>query len=132
MGAAPQLTSIIESALIATALRLSVSIARSTLPVTRPPIGEPEQSAALTVANTLYDLSGSCPRGCTVSAESLCSWLSFRVGAPETQELKAKTAIGKVQLIRGIQGALLFMCYMLPLMKIFTAPDWAASLGPSR
>src|ERR1022692_3384455 len=47
MGAAPQVTSIMESALIAAALRLSVSIARLTSPVTRPPIGDPEQSAAL-------------------------------------------------------------------------------------
>src|SRR5258708_18680637 len=109
MGAAPQLTSIIESAFTATALRLSVSIARSTLPVTRPPIGDPEQSAALMVANTLYGLVGSCPRGYKVSAESLCSWSSFRVGAPETHELNAKTLISQAQLIRSIQCALLFM-----------------------
>jgi hypothetical protein len=54
MGAAPQLTSMIESAFIATAFRLSVSRARSALPVTRPPIGDPEQSAALNDPNTMY------------------------------------------------------------------------------
>jgi hypothetical protein len=95
MGADPQLTAIIESALIATALRLSVSIARSTLPVTRPPIGDPEQSAELIAANTVYGLVGSCPTGYTVSVESLCSWSSLRVGAPDTQELSAKTTSDK-------------------------------------
>jgi len=87
--------SIIESALIATALRLSVSIARSTLPVTRPPPGDPEQSAALIAANTVYGSAGSWPRGYMVSAESLRPWSSFRVGAPAIQELNVKTAIAK-------------------------------------
>jgi hypothetical protein len=93
--AAPQLTSIIESAFIAAALRLRVSIARSTLPYNLPPHGAPEQSAALMSASMLYGFSGSCLRGYTVRLESLCSWSSLRVGAAETQELNAKTATGK-------------------------------------
>jgi hypothetical protein len=130
MGAAPQLTSIIESALIATALRLSVSIARSTFPVTRPPIGEPEQSAELIVANMLYGLVGTWPSGNKVSVESFRSWSSFKVGAPETQELTAKTVIGKAQAI-NVQGTLFFMCGRFS-DKLIKASDWLVPLGPSR
>src|SRR5580658_9600620 len=109
MGAVPQLTSIIESALIATAFRLSVSRARSARPVTRPPIGDPEQSAALKFPKTVYGWAGVCPSGYVETEESLCSWSSLRLGGPDTQELKIRTAIGEKKIIRDTWGAFLFM-----------------------
>lgn len=50
--------------------------------------------------------------------ESLCSWSSLRFGAPDTQELKIKTAIGEMKTIRDTCGAFLFMCMHALIFKI--------------